>query len=221
VSADGRYVAFHSEATNLVAGDTNGSEDVFVRDRVTGTTERVSIATGGAEGNGHSSAESISADGRFVAFESQASNLVSGDTNGQADIFVRDRQTGTTERVSRATSGAQGNSLSGGPAISADGRFVAFLSFSTNLVPGDTNGHYDIFVRDRLNGTTERVSVATGGTQADGDSYSPAISADGRYVAFAIRGDDFVKRHDLAKRAVELFNGDALMASINNTSILM
>ncbi len=185
ISADGRFVAFYSEATNLVSGDTNGADDIFVHDRQTGTTERVSVATGGAEATDYSYTPAISADGRFVAFRSDATNLVSGDTNGTADIFVHDRQTGTTERVSVATGGAEATVYSSvDPAISADGRFVAFSSLATNLVSGDTNGTNDIFVRDRQTGTTERVSVATGGTEGNGYSYIPAISADGRFVAF-------------------------------------
>ena len=187
ISADGRFVAFYSAATNLVSGDSNGKADVFVHDRQTGTTERVSVATGGAEATGVSLVPAISADGRFVAFHSDATNLVSGDTNGAYDVFVHDRQAGTTERVSVASGGTE---ATGGdsayPAISADGRFVAFYSYATDLVSGDTNANYDIFVHDRQSGTTERVSVATGGGQATGgDSYTPAISADGRFVAFA------------------------------------
>jgi hypothetical protein len=149
VSADGRFVAFESLASNLVAGDTNGLYDVFVRDRQLGTTERVSVATGGAQGNSFSASSSISADGRFVAFRSYASNLVAGDTNGNQDVFVRDRQSGTTERVSVVTGGAQANDDSFRLSISADGHIVAFVSSATNLVAGDTNGEGDIFVRDR------------------------------------------------------------------------
>ena len=193
ISADGRFVAFHSDATNLVSGDTNGQSDVFVHDRQTGTTERVSVATGGTEANFASNAGPISADGRFVSFQSLASNLVSGDTNGARDIFVHDRQTGATERVSVATGGGQADGDSIIAAISADGRFVAFRSTSTNLVVGgDTNATYDIFVHDRQTGTTERVSVATGGGQATGGSYAPAISADGRFVAFDSSATDLV-----------------------------
>ena len=186
-SADGRYVAFHSLASNLAPGDTNGFYDVFVHDRITGTTERVSVSTGGAQGDGDSSygyTPSISADGRYVAFSSLATTLVAGDVNGFADVFVHDRQTGTTELVSVATGGAQGNNDSVAPSISGDGRYVAFESLASNLVGGDTNGTWDVFVRDRLTGTTERASVATGGTQAAGGNYWPAISSDGRYVAF-------------------------------------
>ncbi len=186
ISADGRYVVFLSYATNLVAGDTNGYWDVFVRDRQSGTTERVSVATGGAEGNADSySPASISADGRYVAFSSDATNLVAGDTKGAADVFLRDRQSGTTERVSVATGGAQANFGGSAPAVSADGRFVAFLSDATDLVAGDTNGSTDVFLRDRQLGTTQRVSVGAGGWEASFPSYAPSISADGRCVAFA------------------------------------
>ena len=193
ISADGRFVAFYSTATNLVSGDTNAANDIFVHDRQTGTTERVSVTTGGGQADGNSLNPAISADGRFVAFWSTATNLVSGDTNSVADIFVHDRQTGTTERVSVATGGGQATgSGSVNPAISADGRFVAFFSDATNLVSGDTNGANDIFVHDRQTGTTERVSVATGGGQANSTSYDPAISADGRFVAFWSTAADLV-----------------------------
>ena len=184
ISADGRFVAFDSDATDLVSGDTNGKSDVFVHDLQTGTTERVSVATGGAEATGDSTAPAISADGRFVAFESDANDLVSGDSNGARDIFVHDRQTGTTELVSVATGGVQAVAHSFEAAISADGRFVTFYSISPNLVSGDGNGKEDAFVRDRQTGTTERVSVATGGTEGDDNSYNSAISADGRFVTF-------------------------------------
>ncbi|MCC6178287.1 MAG: PD40 domain-containing protein [Chloroflexi bacterium] len=184
LSADGRYVAFMSFATNLVAGDTNGLVDVFVRDRQMGTTERVSVASSGSQANNMSDAPALSADGRYVAFMSFATNLVAGDTNGMADVFVRDRQTGTTERVSVASSGSQANNMSDAPALSADGRFVAFTSSASNLVPGDTHGMADIFVRDRQTGTTERVSVASSSSQANNMSADPTLSADGRFVAF-------------------------------------
>ena len=186
VSDDGRYVAFTSTATNLVAGDTNGVQDIFVHDRQTGSTTRVSVGPGGVQANGASAGQSISGDGRFVSFQSAATNLVAGDTNGLADCFVHDRQTGVTTRVSVATGGAQ---ATGGSnfitAISANGRFVAFYSSATNLVAGDTNGLQDVFRHDRQTGTTIRVSVATGGAQAVGQgSVGPFISTDGRFVGF-------------------------------------
>jgi Tol biopolymer transport system component len=184
ISADGRFVGFESETSGLVVGDTNGRPDCFVRDLQTGTTERVSVATGGAQGNGDSVGCLVSADGRFVAFSSLASNLVAGDTNGWADAFVRDRASGTTERVSVATGGAEGDLYSGAGSISTDGRFVVFASYATNLVMGDTNSNPDVFVRDRQNGTTESVSVDPSGAQGNNGSEFPSISADGRFVSF-------------------------------------
>ncbi len=197
MSADGRFVTFSGDASNLVPGDTNGTWDVFVHDRVAGATERVSLASDGAEANASSAINAISADGRYVAFLSAATNLVPGDTNGIVDVFVRDRVDGATERVSVASDGAQATQTSSPiptsswyPAISADGRFVAFPSNAANLVPGDTNASTDVFVHDRATGTTERVSVASGGVQATPSlmaptSSWPALSADGRYVAFS------------------------------------
>jgi Tol biopolymer transport system component len=192
ISADGRYVAFESDAANLVAGDTNGKSDVFVRDRETRTTTRVSLASDGTEGNDDSFSSSISADGRHVAFRSQASNLVAGDTNGEGDIFVHDRQTRTTTRVSLASDGTPGNGASYGPSISADGRYVAFYSRASNLVAGDTNGSWDAFVRDREARTTTRVSLTSDGTQGNGASFPSSISADGRHVAFHSNADNLV-----------------------------
>jgi len=184
ISANGRFVAFESTASNLVIGDINGADDIFVHDRQTGTTEWVSIASNGTQGNENSFYPSISADGRFVAFQSNATNLVSGDTNVRQDVFVHDRQTGTTERVSITSNGIQGNNDSLVPSISADGRFVAFWSYASNLVSGDTNVYDDVFVRDRQTGTTQRVSVASGGTQGNNDSLNSSISADGQFVVF-------------------------------------
>ncbi len=184
ISADGRYVVFESYATNLVPGDTNGQSDVFVHDRLTGTTERVSVATDGAQGNKSSRRGDISSDGRYVAFISDATNLVPNDTNAALDVFVRDRLTGTTERVSVANDGSQANDWSGVPRISADGRFVAFSSEASNLVAGDTNAFMDVFIRDRVSGTTQRVSVTSGGQQGDDASFLGDISADGNFVGF-------------------------------------
>jgi Tol biopolymer transport system component len=184
ISADGRYVAFASGASNLVAGDTNRATDVFVRDLQTETTTRVSVDGDGAQGNETSYAPSISADGRYVAFVSNARNLVAGDTNARGDVFVRDLQTNDTTRISVDSSGKQGNSNSGYPSISADGRYVAFESRADNLVADDTNRVLDVFARNLQTNTTTRVSLASDGTQGNGTSYAPSISADGRYVAF-------------------------------------
>jgi Tol biopolymer transport system component len=186
ISGDGGYVAF-SSAMSLVPGDTNGYGDVFVFSRKSGTIRRVSVASDGTQGNGTSDHPAISGNGRFVAFRSQANNLVAGDTNGYTDIFVRDMQTGQTERISVASDGSQGNAPSqyGTPSLSADGRFVAFDSYATNLVASDTNGNIgDIFVRDRQNQTTELVSMAAGGVQGNNNCLEPIISADGNSVTF-------------------------------------
>ena len=184
ISSDGRYVAFYSNANNLVNGDTNGKSDVFVHDREAGKTKRVSVRTNGVQGNGNSYDPSISSDGRYVSFYSNAKNLVNGDTNDRSDIFVHDRETGKTTRVSVRTNGVQGDSRSYHPSISSDGRYVAFDSIASNLVNKDTNGYWDIFVHDRETGKTTRVSVRTNGVQGDGGSNFPSISSDGRYVAF-------------------------------------
>jgi Tol biopolymer transport system component len=178
-------VAFTSLASNIVPGDTNNSFDIFVRDRLTNTTTRLSVDSAGNQGNRSSVGASISADGRFVAFNSDASNIVPGDTNDETDIFVRDSLTNTTTRVSVDSAGNQGNGQSVGPSISSDGRFVAFISNASNLVPGDTNENTDIFVRDTLTNITTRVSVNSAGNQGNGNSYNPSISADGRFVAFS------------------------------------
>jgi Tol biopolymer transport system component len=184
ISGDGRYVTFQSVATDLVPGDINGVSDIFVRDRNTGTTTLVSKSSAGVISNGNSFSPFISADGRYVAFQSDGTSLVSGDINGQPDIFVRDRQTGTTTLVSKSSAGVQADVFSYGPSLSADGRYVVFFSGATNLVPGDTNNVYDVFVRDRQTGTTYRVSLSSAGAQGASDSSYPSISPDGRYVAF-------------------------------------
>src|SRR4028119_2515810 len=184
ISGDGRFVAFQSEATNLVPGDTNNNGDIFVRDLSTNTTTRVSVDSAGNQGNNISRRPSISADGRFVTFDSYATNLVPGDTNASLDIFVRDLSTNTTTLVSASSSGDRGNDDSGLPSISANGRFVAFRSIATNLVPGDTNDSRDIFVRDLLTNTITLVSVSSNGDRANDSSSRCSISADGRFVAF-------------------------------------
>src|SRR5947209_6949739 len=201
LSANGRFVAFASIASNLVPGDTNGSPDcdptcgadVFVRDRQLGTTERVSVSSGGAQADGESFNPAISADGRFVAFQSDASNLVPGGTNGYGHVFLRDRVNGTTAEVDLGPGGVQGNRDSGYDlAISADGFFVAFVSEASNLVPHDTNGVTDAFVRDRRTGRTERISISLSGAQANGGSSCLSISADGRFVAFSTEASNLV-----------------------------
>jgi Tol biopolymer transport system component len=185
ISTDGRYVAFESWSTNLVAGDTNQRMDVFLRDRTSGTTDLLSVDAAGTLGNDDSASPLLSADGTTVVFSSNATNLVSQDTNSAADVFVLTLATRTLERVSVDPSGTEGDSHSGASSISADGRFVAMWSLATNFVPGDTNGVIDVFVRDLSIGVTERVSVDSSGGEADSISLSPSISADGRFVAFS------------------------------------
>lgn len=185
ISADGRYVAFQSSATNLVAQDTNGASDVFVRDRQTGQTTRVSVASGGAEAHGASTDPAISADGRYVAFVSDAADLAAGDSGGFRDVFLHDRQTGQTNRISAALGGASANGDSDSPALSADASTVVFRSDATNIVAADSNSAGDIFAYNRLTGQISRVSLASGGAQAEGESTAPAVSADGQVVAFA------------------------------------
>lgn len=184
ISANGRFTVFESAAKNLVPSDTNGSRDIFVHDRRTGRTRRVSVRSNGSQGNDSSTHPDISGDGRFVAFQSEASDLVPGDTNGTSDVFVHDRRSGQTRRVSVRSNGSQGNGQSTDPAISGDGRYVAFVSRASDLVKGDTNSVDDVFVHDRLSGRTRRVSVRTSGLQADEASDLADISADGRLVAF-------------------------------------
>ena len=193
ISADGRYVAFSSYATNLVPGDTNDSSDVFVRDLVTGTTSRVSVTSTGEQANGFSAfSMAISADGRYVLFDSEATNLVPGDTNGVRDIFVHDRRTGRTSRVN-GPGGVQPDHYSEAPAISADNRYIAYDSFAGNLVPGDTNGFSDVFVLDRRTGRTTLVSRNPDGAPSLYNSFSPSLSADGRFVSFGSESPDVVR----------------------------
>ena len=215
ISADGRYVAFQSIASNLVAGDSNIDYDIFVKDRLTGITTRVSTDSSGAQGVQTRDFEtgsvgaispSISADGRYVAFQSRFSNLVAGDSNGYNDIFVKDLLTGQTRRISTDSNGNQANGSSYDAKISADGRYVAFASAASNLVNDDILGAPDIFLKDLQTGLTTRISVNSAGMQAmDGylgtQSYSPSISADGRFVAFVsnaanLANDSFSTRTD-------------------------
>ena len=196
ISADEHYVVFRSFASNLVPGDTNGKQDVFLRDIQTGKTSRISIASDGRQGNDASdiptTASPISSNGRYIVFNSWASNLVPGDTNESADVFLRDMQEGTTTRISLGQSGEQGNNRSFAGPISPDGRFVAFWSLASNLVPGDTNNNFDVFLRDLQRGTTARISVASDGTQGNDESVGASITPNGRFVAFESWADNLV-----------------------------
>ena len=204
VDGSGRFVAFDSDATNLDPDPDPADagapvySDVFLYDRDSDAIVLISEAPDGRQGNGHSACPAVSRDGRYVAWWSRASNLVPGDTNGVADVFVRDRQTGVTVRVSVAGDGTQAN---GGtpdpepPGISDSGRFVAFSSFASNLVVGDTNGSGDVFVRDRDSDddgvfdeagavATTRGSLAFDGQERASNSRFPNVSGDGRFVVF-------------------------------------
>ncbi|MCE9621040.1 MAG: hypothetical protein K8R99_01710, partial [Actinomycetia bacterium] len=185
ISDDGQFISFISTASNLVGAlDTNGFNDVFVRDQFNSVTTRVSVSTAGVQADAQSDRPKISGNGRYVSFASFATNLVADDTSLQYDIFVRDRTLNTTTRVSVSSAGVEQNSGSLDNAISGDGRYVIFRTDSTNLVAGDTNLKADIFRHDSVTGITVRVSVDSAGGQLNQDSDVPSISADGRYILF-------------------------------------
>jgi hypothetical protein len=191
ISGDGRYVAFTSEATNLVADDTNGFTDVFVYDRELDTIERISVTSAGAQDWNHSNQPAISADGNRVVFTSRAI-LAAGDPDYMSDIYLRDRTAGTTTLLSTASDGTKGDSYSENPAISADGTHVAFASLADNLVADDTNEANDIFVKNIQSGVTERVSVSSAGSEGNNGSNKPSLSSDGVIVAFHSTADNLV-----------------------------
>jgi Tol biopolymer transport system component len=184
ISDDGMRVSFLSSANNLVPGDTNKFNDIFVRDLKKNTTVRVSVSSTGVQANGSSWKNNISGNGRYVVYQSAAKNLVASDTNKVEDVFVYDLNTKKTTRASVSSAGLQSNNGAWHPSISADGRYVAFWSGANNLVAGDTNFYEDVFVHDRKTKTTTRVSVDSDGKQGRLDSSVPSISRDGRYVAF-------------------------------------
>ncbi len=193
ISNDGRYVAYESGATNLVAGDTNGQDDIFLWDRATSSTTRVSVGVGGVQAGGRSRSATISGDGRLIAYRSDAANLVPIDANFRTnDIFLLDRAAGTTSLLSLAPDGSAADAASDSPDLSADGRYVAYRSDASNLVPGDSNGTYDVFVADLEAGTTKRESVASDGTQGNDRSFWPHLSADGSYLAFTSEASNLV-----------------------------
>ncbi len=206
LSGNGRVVIFATAASTLARGDTNGKRDVFARDLVSNRTTRLGISNLNRQPNDDSNSATVSADGRYVGFRSHASNLVSGDTNGIEDTFVFDRRRHLTRQVNVTSSGAQVFGLSFRPSLSANGRFVAFRAAATNLVPGDTNRQIDVFVRDLAAGKTKRISVSSSGRQANGRSYRPNISANGRYVVFASSATTLVQRD--TNRVPDVFRHD-------------
>ncbi len=214
INGAGDVVAFYSDATNLVADDTNAQTDVFVRNRGPQTTEIVSLAADGAQGNGPSLNPSIDLSGNLVAYQSLASNLVGGDSNGVSDIFVRDRAAATTERI---CDNVQGNGSSFAPAISADGFVVAFTSAANNLVAGDSNGKLDVFTCDRRTGAIEMISVSSAGVLGNGDSILPAISFDGRFVAYKSLANNLVPNDH--NNTVDVFVRDRTRGTTERVSV--
>jgi Tol biopolymer transport system component len=225
LSADGRFMAFQSSADDLVPGDSDFT-DIFVFDRVTCAIERVSVSSAEDAANSASANPAISDDGRFVVFESSATNLAPDSNGFTTDIFLRDRQFGTTSLVSVGFDGAQGASASTDAEISGDGSIVVFISASTTLVPADTNNEADVFVRDLVAATTDRASISTSGTQGDSPFVTgvsdPVLSADGRYVAFAslmntLVANDFNDSSDIFVR--DRLAGTTVRASVTSAGI--
>lgn len=216
ISNDGRYVAFASIATNLVNGDTNGKWDVFVRDRQAGTTERVSVAANGAQGNSDSWEPHISADGRYIAFTSTADNLIPGSGSG-SNIYIKDRTNGHIELISALVTGGI-SCCSRGPAVSDDGRFVAYFSGNGDIVTGDTNGKFDVFRRDRSTQQTHRVSIGPGGVQGNDNSWGPVgISGDGNQVFFAASASNLVPND--TNGALDVFVHDVSLSQTTRISV--
>jgi len=229
ISADGRYVAFYSDATNLVVGDTNLRTDCFVKDTLTGAVTRVSVRSSGVEANGPSSGVCVSKDGVITAFQSDAKNMVNGDLNLVTDVFMHNASTSKTTRISVDSFGAEANNTSSGPIISADGSIIAYSSYASNLVVGDTNAQSDIFVYEVATGTTTRVSVDSFGVEGNGFSYSARISADGQCIFFYSDATNLVVGdanaatdafvHDRATGVTELISVDSFGVQGNGTSL--
>jgi hypothetical protein len=222
ISADGRFVVFETAATNLVAGDTNGTTDIFRHDRQTGQTIRASVTSTGGEPNAVCELPDVSDDGRYVVFDSTANNLVAGDTNFGRDVFLRDVQLGVTTRVSLASNGVESPGVSARPRISGSGRYVTFYSFADALVPNDTNGTADVFTKDLLSGATNRVSVSSTGAQSNSLSLTPDISADGRYVVFYSFGSNLVAGDTNAANDVfvhDTWNSVTMRVSVSSAGV--
>jgi hypothetical protein len=192
ISADGRFVLFHSEATNLVLGDTNGEMDVFVRDTISGTTTRISITDTGGEANARSYSQALSPDGTYAAFSSEADNIIAGDANGVSDTFIIHLGTGALSYAAASVTGGQANGATYGLKFSNNGT-TTFLSSATNLIPNDLNGFDDVFVRDGIGvGPTAMISRAANGGQANDYSHETSISGDGRFVAYSSSASNIV-----------------------------
>lgn len=210
VTWDGRHVLFTSQAADLVPGDTNDWEDVFMRDRLTGQTTRLAtFASGGF----------LSRSERYLVFSTGVA-LLPGDFNGEPDVYLRDLQTGVHERISKSSQGVEGNSYSYAESISSNGRFVTFVSYANNLVQGDLNFSADSFVRDRLHGTTERISVSSQEIQGSGDSFRPLITDDGRYVYFRSWATNLVPGPDPNGITEDLFVRDRRLGKTARIGLL-
>jgi len=221
-SPDLRYVVWHSHATNLVAGDTNLFQDVYWRDTYTGETELISLGDQGQQGDGDSRWPTVSADARFVAFQSFATNLVPGDTNGVADVFVRDRVSGTLMCGSLGLGGAPSDGSSRYPMVSRDGRMLVFESSATNLVAGDTNAHKDIYVRDLASGVARCLSPGLGGAGADGESGAPTFAPDCAHVVFESLATNLVPNDQNGVQDIfvcDLASGALVRASENASGV--
>ena len=218
VSDDGRYVVFQSQADNLVAASLPPGDHVFVRDVVLATTELLDQAPSGLPGNSTATYPRIASGGRYIVFQSHSSNLVTPDLNGFGDVFIHDLVNQRTSLVSLSTSGSQGNSSSGIPYVSSDGRFVAFASSANNLVNGDTNGTVDVFVVDTAVPSIVRASITASGVQGDLVSSCRGVSDDGRYVVFDTASTTFfpalqngfgqIYRKDLLSGVLEIVSVD-------------
>ncbi len=217
ISADGNVIAFSSDENELVDGDTNGEKDIFIFDKLKKEFERISVSSNGSEANNWSSASMISGNGRFVAFNSLASNLVLNDNNDKADIFVHDRQAKKTERVSVSSKGEEANGDSHAPSISADGRYVTFNSSATNLVPYGKEGIDDVFVYDRQTKKISKASATFEGLDPNGSSGIPAISGNGQFVAFGSWADNLISKD--TNNVYDLFLRDLVNDSINRISV--
>ena len=206
LSSDGRFVAFESQASNLDPGDTNGNSDIFIFDRQAVQAGRITITSQGVQANADSTDPDISGNGRFIAFQSDASNLVPEDTNHMRDIFTFDRLTNAFRLVSVAADGRQADGDSENVSISEDGRYLVFESQASNLVPGDENGFMDIYIFDQVTENVMRASISSAGVGANGPSHSPVISGDGRLVAFVSEADNLVAGDSNAAADVFVFH---------------
>lgn len=217
MSSDGRYIVWDSGATNLVAGDTNAAYDVFLKDTQTGTTEIISSNSSGTIGNAGSDTANMSSDGRYVVFRSASTNLVAGDTNGQPDVFMKDRQTGATTIISTDSAGVQANNSSTYASVDQTGNLVVFVSSATNLVASDTNASRDVFVKNISTGVLTRVSTSALGVQSiNGAGTDSFISRDGKYVVFQSYSSNLTANPTFVKTNVfikQLSTGDIQMLS--------